>query len=96
VITNPLAETIAEAGGTASTLATSGVDDALRRAREGAGFSRMVIVTGGAEIMRRYFGVDAVAELHVDEVAAAAAWRSRSDEAPADGGTGEPDSGRGQ
>ena len=64
VVTNRPAETIVKAGGTSYTFVTSGIDDALRQAREAAGPAD-VIVMGGAEIARQYLRAGAVDELRL-------------------------------
>jgi dihydrofolate reductase len=64
VVTNRPAETIVKAGGTSYTFVTSGIDDALRQAREAAG-SADVIVGGGAEIARQYLRAGAVDEIRL-------------------------------
>jgi dihydrofolate reductase len=64
VVTNRPAGTIVKAGGTSYTFLTSGMENALRQAREAAG-SDDVIVGGGAQIARQYIGAGAVNELHI-------------------------------
>jgi dihydrofolate reductase len=64
VVTNRSAETIVKAGGTSSMFVTSGIDDALRQAREAAGPAD-VIVGGGAETARQYLRAGAVDEVHL-------------------------------
>ena len=64
VVTNRPAETIVKAGGTSFTFVTSGIDDALRQAREAAGTAD-VIVMGGAEIARQYLRAGAIEELRL-------------------------------
>jgi dihydrofolate reductase len=64
VVTNRPAETIVKAGGTSYTFVTSGIEDALRQAREAAG-SDDVIVGGGAQIARQYLQAGAVDELRL-------------------------------
>jgi len=64
VVTNRPAETIVKAGGTSYLFVTSGIDDALRQAREAAGAAD-VIVGGGAEIARQYLRAGAIDELRL-------------------------------
>ena len=64
VVTNRPAETIVKSGGTSFTFVTSGIDDALRQAREAAGTAD-VIVMGGAEIARQYLRAGAIEELRL-------------------------------
>ena len=64
VVTNRQAETIVKGGGTSYTFVTSGIDDALRQAREAAGPAG-IMIGGGAEIARQYLRAGAVDELHL-------------------------------
>jgi dihydrofolate reductase len=64
VVTNRPAETIVKAGGTSYRFVTSGIDDALRQAREAAGPAD-VLVNGGPEIARQYLRAGALDELRL-------------------------------
>jgi dihydrofolate reductase len=64
VVTSRAAETIEKAGGTSYIFVTSGIDDALRQAREAAGPAD-VIIGGGAEIARQYLRAGAVDEVRL-------------------------------
>ena len=62
VVTNRPAETIEKAGGTSYVFVTGGIDDALRRAREAAGPTD-VMVLGGADVAGQYLRAGAIDEL---------------------------------
>jgi dihydrofolate reductase len=64
VITHRPAETVVKRGGTSYVFVTSGIDDALRQAREAAG-SLDVQVNGGADIARQYLEAGAVEDLRL-------------------------------
>jgi dihydrofolate reductase len=62
VVTNRSAETIEKAGGTSYVFVTSGLDDALRKAREAAGPADVMVI-GGADIASQYLRAGAIDEL---------------------------------
>lgn len=62
VVTNRSAETIEKAGGTSYIFVTSGLDDALRQAREAAGPGDVMVI-GGADIASQYLRAGAIDEL---------------------------------
>jgi dihydrofolate reductase len=64
VVTHRPAETIVKAGGTSYAFVTSGIDDALRLAREAAG-SADVLISGGPETARQYLRAGVVDQLHL-------------------------------
>ena len=62
MVTHRPAETIVKAGGTSYAFVTSGIDDALRQARDAAG-SADVLISGGPDTARQYLRAGAVDSL---------------------------------
>ncbi len=67
VVTHRPAETIVKKGGTSYVFVTTGIDEALRLAREAAG-SLDVMVQGGPDIARQFFEAGALDEIRLNIV----------------------------